>query len=131
MPVSHTVETDLSFILITHNIEPHPAAFGREFHGVREQVDQNLLETALVRGEDPHRFVEVKRDGDLLLEGGFLHHTQRGLTQLIDRHRARLELDLAGLDLGDIEDVIDQGQEVPAALLEVLSARSCFAFKGP
>jgi hypothetical protein len=38
---------------------------------------------------------------------------------LIDRHRARLELDLAGLDLGDIEDVIDQGQEVPAALLDV------------
>ena len=49
---------------------------------------------------------------------------------MIDRHRARLELDLAGLDLGDIEDVIDQGQEVPAALLDVFQGAEVFRVQG-
>lgn len=46
-----------------------------------------------------------------------MHHDDV-LDALVQAEPRRLELDFAGLDFGKVEDVADQGKEIPAGLLE-------------
>src|SRR5208283_2000692 len=112
-------ETDLTLDSVAHHIEPDLAALRRELHGVGEQVDQNLLETTLIRDEFADGTIHRERDGNLFLQGRLLDQAMRGLAHLLYIDRSELELDLAALDLGDVEDIVDQGEQVSAAVLEI------------
>ena len=39
--------------------------------------------------------------------------------QIADQHRLKLQIQFAGLDLGQVEDVVDQGEQVPTAVFNM------------
>src|SRR5262245_58127570 len=85
-----------------------------ELECVREEVLENLIEELTVRG-DAGWNTWTGFDGELetLLHG---HRPERTLGKLLDGlHRVRLEmgLDAARFDLRQVENLVDEGQEVP------------------
>ena len=84
----------------------------RELHGVREQVEDHLSDPALVAVDDVDVRNRRQRDLDAVLRRPLAHHHDAALERLPQRERRDLELDLPGLDLGEVEDVVDQRQQV-------------------
>ncbi|MEZ4453347.1 MAG: hypothetical protein R3B09_28040, partial [Nannocystaceae bacterium] len=91
-------------------------ALARELEGVADQVDERLLEPGRV-AVDRHRHLGVDPIGELdpLLGGGHREDLDRGLDALADAHRHPLDLELAGLDLREVEDVVEEAEERLAA----------------
>jgi hypothetical protein len=88
------------------------AALG-EFDGVGQEVEQDLLDAHRIAA---HRFrhgrVEFAADGQLLGLGA-LGDLLAGIeAELVQRKVGVLEQQLVGLDLGDVENVVDDGQQV-------------------
>ena len=83
----------------------------READRVRQQVEQNLPQPPLVGGEaaDAGRGVDVEADA-VLLEA-VLHALGRLLHGGADVDVGQIERHGAGVDGGEIEDVVDQRQE--------------------
>src|SRR5206468_6434159 len=96
------------------HLERHRAAFG-ELEGVGEQVFQDLLHAAFVTAEGLRQLrvdvdLEVERLGfGDRAEEAFDEFALCGEGDLPDLHGGG-----AGLDLGEVEDVVDQSQEVLA-----------------
>ncbi len=90
----------------------HLPAGGRELHGVREQVEDHLLDPALVAVDHVDLRIGGERDADPVLRRALAHHHHAALERLPQRERVHLELDLSGLDLGEVEDVVDQREQV-------------------
>jgi len=61
---------------IPHHLQSDLARFRSELHGVGEQIDQNLLDPALISDQDRDRFIDSEGDSDLLLVSGILDHAQ-------------------------------------------------------
>ena len=87
-------------------------AVGRELHRVREQVEDDLPDPPLVPRDDVEAAVPVERDLDAFGRGLLTNHRDAALEGVLERERRDLQLDLAGLDLGQVEDVVDEGQQV-------------------
>ena len=88
------------------------AAGGDELHRVAQQVEENLLDAALVGLDvaDVGRTVEL--DAQVLPEGALareLKHAGQGRVQI---EASQLERHAAGIDGGEVEDVIDQVEQV-------------------
>ena len=88
---------------------------GRELQGVGDVVVEDLLELAGVGHDRRDERVDAPDDLDALLGG----QRAQGVADLPDDgaglDRLRTELDLAGLHLGQVEDVVDELQEMPGA----------------
>ena len=115
MPVSTTVMTTAPRLLARRDRDGARAR--RELDRIRQQVQQDLLDAALIAAQP--RQIGV---GDLFVQhqpgfgGGALHHPQRRGEQLRNVDLIVRELQPAGVDLGKIEDVVDQGQKMRAAV---------------
>jgi hypothetical protein len=91
----------------------------RELHGVRQQVVGDLLEAPTI---GPH-WVGTTRSKDFQLDaarvGALAHDLQRVGEHVVQVHRLEIDFRLAGFDLGQVEDVVDQRQQVLAAVADV------------
>ena len=85
--------------------------------------ESRLKITCLIRRSSPVDDVDVgrrrERDLDAVLRRPLAHHDDAALERLAQRERRDLELDLPRLDLGQVEDVVDQREQV------VARARGC------
>ena len=90
------------------------AALG-ELEGVGQQVLEHLAEAVRV-GDDRRRAAVVELDGErqALAVGDRLEGLQHAVAQLGERELADLELDGVGLDLGQVEDVVEELEQVDA-----------------
>ena len=98
--------------------EADASACGSEFDGVAEQVDQDLLETARVGVDDGRRHAQVRGDGDGFAGGGGFDELQAGGADGVDGQRLHLQAQLARFDLGEVQDVVDERQQVPPAVFD-------------
>src|SRR5688500_9973275 len=100
---------------------PHidAATVAREFHGVREKVEHDLLHLPLV-GDDAIDAVHVEIDADAVTNGALADHRHTVLEGRPEREFAQLELDAAGLDLGEIQDVVDEAEQVTSGREHIL-----------
>ena len=91
-----------------------------ELDGVGQQIDQHLLYRARVAVQV--RQVVGQGDAERELAGvrAAAHDGQDRLHQLRDRDLAFAQLQLAGVDLGQIENVVDDREQVDAAGVDVL-----------
>ena len=120
-PVSATETIDLAVDLRRADVDG--AARGRELHGVREQVEDDLPDPPLVSFDDVDARIRRERDLDAVQQRSLAHHHDAALECLIEREGCDLELDLPRLDLRQIEDVVDQREQMVARgedVLEVL-----------
>ena len=121
--------------------DPHLAVDLRRAHvdappaGVNFTAFESRLKiTCRIRRSSPSTTstsgVRGERDLDAVLRRLLAHHDDAALERLAERERRDLELDLPGLDLGQVEDVVDQreqmvsrGEDVVEVLLLLLVQR--------
>ena len=87
------------------------AALG-ELDGVADEVDQDLAEAAGVADQGVGHVVgDVEGQLQALLVGPQAERPHRVAQAVAEVERAGVELELARLDLGEVEDVVDHRQE--------------------
>ena len=92
-----------------------------ELDRVREQVQEHLAQAGHVTDDRGRGAVaDQVREVQALLGGPRGHEVERALDALPQVERLGLELELPRLDLGEVEDVVDDGQERVAALTDDL-----------
>ena len=93
------------------DFDDHFALVG-ELHGVADQIDQNLPQPGDVADQDlgngiVHQVGEVE-----VLLGGLGRQQIQGLLDAgVELERVVFQLQFAGFDLGEVEDVVDDGQQ--------------------
>ena len=95
----------------------------RELDGVAQEVEKDLLDLVLVGVEPRQVRIDRLHQAHLLALDQRLHRAEAEVNQRLEVEGHRADLDPAGLDLGEVEDVVDERQEVLGAdedLLEVL-----------
>ena len=97
----------------------HRAAVVGELHRVAEEVEQDLAEPQLVSANRRQVIGELEGQGDAVLCRP-LPNQRQGVLEGDRRVEGRqVQLHLAGLDLGEVEDVVEQREEVPAGVANV------------
>jgi hypothetical protein len=81
---------------------------GRELYRVGEQIEDDLLDLALVAIHHPDRRIDHERQANTVTGCPVAHHCQAVLQHLGQPEVAQVQLHSSGLDLGQIENVIDQ-----------------------
>jgi len=112
-------DRDLDGIDEPHGGDAHHAARWRELDGVGNEVQQHLLELACVR-LDVAGSSDSGLEADLFLRHQRLRDVAHLLGDLRDRHLLKAKLHLAGLDLGEVEDVVDQPEQMLSARMDLL-----------
>ncbi len=98
----------------------HLAAFLGELDGVGEEVEQDLLEPPRIGDDGRQIWCERGPEHDARALGERLQAAGAILDDLGHVDRGEIELELAGLDLGDVEQVVEKRERVEAALMDVL-----------
>src|SRR3989449_6340813 len=101
-------------------IDRDSAAFGSEFHGIREQVQHDLPNLPLVGDDLPEMLVDRQPQRDAVTSRALAHEGQAALERGRQVERARLELHAAGLDLREVEDVVDEREQMATRRHDVL-----------
>src|SRR2546428_620832 len=89
-----------------------PAALGREFHGVGQQIQEHLLELALVGDDVLERLVDRQVEREPVAHGSFAYQRERVLERHTEIERPGVQLHPSRLDLREVEDVVDQREQV-------------------
>jgi len=84
------------------------ASSGRELDRVRKQVEDDLTNAALVPFHGIDLVIRGELDAHALDARAFAHHHDAALEGVAQRERRDLELGLAGLDLREIQHVVDE-----------------------
>ena len=113
-------KVNLSLVRVDAYVQVYASLFGGEFDRVAEQVDQYLLEADGVGVERGVRLVARIANLDLFLGGYAAYEGQAGSAHVVDDHDVGVEFELAGFDLGQVEQVVDQVQQVAPARLDVV-----------
>ena len=88
-----------------------PPAIG-ELDGVAEQVGDDLAHAHLVAQQRTRqRRIDRPGDVDAFLVGLRRQQLHHALHALVDRQGGGVEVQLVGLDLGEVEDLVDQGEQ--------------------
>src|ERR1700741_668982 len=87
---------------------------------VGEQVEADLLELALVGLECAEPLVDLERKRDAVALRPLAHQRHRVRQRARQVEARELEVHAPGLDLREIQDVVDQREEVAAGLVDVL-----------
>ncbi len=108
--------------LVARRVRAHgdPAARRRELHGIRHQVDDDLRDPALVGRRLRKIGFDVERQRLCASARLLADEHQRFFQDPVERDGLGLELHATCLDLRDVEHVVDEGQEVPAGVEDVL-----------
>ena len=96
------------------------APVGRELDGVADQVEQHLLEPQLVGGDVGRRVRGVEAELHAVLAGALAHQREHALDGVPRREGRDVQLHPARLDLGQVEHVVEQGEEVAPGVEDVL-----------
>src|SRR5688572_7413625 len=97
------------------------AALVRELEGVRQQVLQNLQQPLLVGNRAARQLrIQVDRQAEVLVARDLLEAALQVVGDRRELHRADVERDHAGLDLRQVEDVVDQREQLAAGAMDGL-----------
>src|SRR5581483_6035894 len=92
--------------------EVDAASRRRRLHRVRHQVEHHLPQPRVVGGNGDLLRVERESEQDALTRGPLGVHRHSALENVSQRDGRAIELRLARLDLGEVEDLVDQGEQM-------------------
>ncbi len=95
-------------------------ALWRELHGVGHEVVEDLLDERRVGLEHRHVFRNLDLDIDPAQRRHALHHRADSADHLAKQDRLRMNLHASGFDLGEVEDVVDDAEEIFARRVNVV-----------
>ena len=96
-----------------------------EFHGVVDQVVDDVAEASRIE-HHLHQAVHLGGHRQLLLARRRRVLRQRRVHGLGHQAGRRMELEPPGLDMGQVEDVVDQGEKLAAAVVDRLRKFGAF-----
>ena len=102
------------------SLHRNPAATGGEFHGIGEQIGQDLLHLGLILLNGIKPRADVKGELDVFLFGQRPHHVALSRHNRFHVKQDRADLHFASLNLRQIEDVVDHFQEHASGGADVL-----------
>src|SRR4051812_30238361 len=117
---ARVLDGDLDLRRVELRAHVDAAAIGRELHRVGKEVHQDLLHLALVGVELAEPLIDDQAERDAVALRALAdqrHRVRDGGRQVED---GKLELHAAGLDLREIEDVVDEREKMTARLVDVL-----------
>src|SRR6266478_7727291 len=97
-----------------------PPTLGGELDRIGEQVQDDLPELPLVRLNLAKSSIDGRFQRDSPARGSLADEGQRAVDRLRKVEVRQLELHPSRLDLREIEDVVDQGQQMRAGRMDVL-----------
>src|SRR6266446_7211336 len=97
-----------------------PSSFGGELEGVGQEVQEYLLHLPLVAADHPEPLVDGASKPDSASARPLSHQDQRVLDGLRQIELAEFQLQPPGFDLRQIEDVVDEGEQMPSRVQDVL-----------
>ncbi len=103
----------------TAGLHQHSAGLSK-LDGVARQVEQDLPQTALVGHHTGRRTGHGPGDLQTFFVGARAEQLAHPLQQALHVHRRGFQVDLAAFQLGQVEHVIDQAQQVGAGVLQGL-----------
>src|SRR5215813_14159774 len=83
-----------------------------ELDGVADQIEQYLGEALFITEAKGQGLRDISAENKLLVLGKRLGGRAYSFNHALDRVLGHVQSELAGLDLGDVEDGVDQAQEV-------------------
>ena len=104
----------------TPSVYLHPPAGGSELHGIREQIERDLLQPQRIRDDIAHVGIDPDVERETMLARALADHRNTLLERGAHGRVGKLELHLSRLDLRQIEDVVEQLQQVPPGAPNVL-----------
>ena len=140
----HVLRGDADAGVVHGEIQVHPRGMPRqrphrdadlaprgEFHGVADEVDQHLPQARRITAHDSRCALgDLVEQVDLLLRRARGQEVERALEAVAQGEFGVLELEPAGLDLGEVEDVVDDGQQRLAALADGLGGLALLGREG-
>src|SRR5882724_10820774 len=94
------------------------ALFGSKFHRVAQEVVQDLLQpNAVSNHRDP--IGDVALQGNALAHGKGPNGREHFRQQILQQKIVQVDIQLSRFDLGEVEDVIDQLQQMARSLVNV------------
>ncbi len=95
--------------------DPHGAAGRGELEGVADEVEDHAAQALRVGVNRGEVWAGLQGEGDFLAAGEFAQRRDAGFDELGRAHRPGLDQRVTGLQLGDIEKVVDHLQQLRAA----------------
>ncbi len=106
------------FVAGAPDVKAH-GAMGGELECIAEQVIGDLLELAAVGAQGRRQAgVDVQREAQALFRGNMRKRAPQPLRQVGQRQVLDHQFHLAGLDLGQVENVVDQVQQAVAGVVD-------------
>ena len=96
-----------------------PPAGRRELDRIREDVEDDLANSPLVAADAVRVWRKLERELHAVLRRAFANHHDPTFERFPQREGRDVKFDLAGLDLRQIENVVDQGEQVVAGRKDV------------
>ena len=118
-PVSRTRSTTSPWS-VTRGRDDHLSAGAGELDRVRQQIEHDLAHRARVGDDRRQRRRQRGADDDALAVGLRLHQRDALLRQFVEVDAGEVQVELAGLDLGQVEQVVEQRDQMPAGGVDVL-----------
>src|SRR4029079_11806959 len=87
------------------------SALRRELHRVRDQVVKRLLQPALIGMDRPDIVGALGLEAELTVAQPLMRQTFDALDEGLHLDRLHFKLEIAGFDIGHVEDVVDESQE--------------------
>src|SRR5690349_11541674 len=112
-PWSRVAHTDREITMHGRGANPHLTFVG-EFDGVSNEVEYDLGEALLVTHANRKLLANLGREHELLGFRQRLGCRAHGLDDIFERILAKVQSELAGLNLGDVEHGVNQAQEMLA-----------------
>jgi hypothetical protein len=88
--------------------------------GVGQQVQQDLLQCPLVGPDRRQSRRDLHRNPEPGVVGPLADEPLHGIEQVLDADHLFMQLEPAGLDLRQVEDVVDDRQQMQPAVVDVL-----------
>src|SRR5450830_1635725 len=112
-------DSNLQHVVNALRAECDSAAIRSELDGIGQQVVDNLLELAQICDDLRHLSIGLQCYFQVVVQGFFLDHAQTVLQHSIHGNQLQIQRHLAGFDLGQIEDIIDEREQVFAAGVDI------------
>ena len=109
-------DSDLLIFAFAGDVDEHVAALG-ELHRIADKVGRDLAETPDIADHRLRQFrIDAHDEFEVLLRDARRNQRRHVLDRLAEAEWRGIELELSGVDLGEIEDVIDDRQKGVARL---------------
>src|SRR4030095_466196 len=125
-PDAGVTDRNLHRTISLPGVNSDPSSLRRELHGIGKKVEKYLLDLALIADKVAKALVNCNVKVDAVLGGSLPHKGARVVDGQWQIERCQLKLHATRFHLGEIENLIDEGQQVAARGEDIVGVLGLF-----